>query len=286
MCGFTGASAKIRYWRNQAGLDVMDEQLSVDYSTKSSRTFSSTIYGSYVSFVVGWWERLWLEQSTLKYRKLRFHVFQKQQQAVAKIAYQLTLGKPDECIVLWGDGSFGPTLSGHAPAPNVGLRRGLAVHRVHILLCCEYGSSKNTCCCHMSSVFAHQSQQQSSPKIKAINSFTIQSNDARDEQAYRNNKQNLRGLLYCKHQPDPSVLSVEQSNHQSNHRISTNPIFNHVTARHQNGLFQASENDLTSNQTHRHATPWNRDMSAAINIMNITYMNAYSAVPRCFKRGG
>ena len=43
-------------------------------------------------------------------------------------------------VLVWGNGSFGPTSKGHDSAPNEGLRRGL-VRYVPIVLCSEYNDN-------------------------------------------------------------------------------------------------------------------------------------------------
>ena len=70
------------------------------------------------------------------------------QRAVHKLAADVLNGieNKKDVIVAWGDGSFKPTSSGHASAPNKKLMLSLA-RFMTIVLVDEHGTTKNSCCC-------------------------------------------------------------------------------------------------------------------------------------------
>lgn len=64
----------------------------------------------------------------LEVSKTAIPILAVEQSAISIIIRELTLGRTNQCVVLWGlwrDGSFGPTFKGHASAPNEGLQLGL-----------------------------------------------------------------------------------------------------------------------------------------------------------------
>ena len=92
-----------------------------------------------------------VKQTALKKpRRWKFDVYQKAQRQAKKAATDLLGDLPrNNTWVLWGDGGFGPTSSGHAAAPNKKLRALLNRHLTNpIMLATEYGSSKASCYCH------------------------------------------------------------------------------------------------------------------------------------------
>ena len=85
-------------------------------------------------------------------RKNRLFRFRSKQSCYRKIARQIreavhtvTGGHLDDLIgkivLVWGNGSFGPTSRGHASAPNKGMRRGLLPF-FPIIICSEYFTSQ------------------------------------------------------------------------------------------------------------------------------------------------
>jgi hypothetical protein len=81
-------------------------------------------------------------------RRLEFGVYQREQRAAKKLATDLLGGlSPLSTLVVWGNGSFGPTSRGHAPAPNKKLQHLLARY-VPVLTSSEYNTSKRSACCH------------------------------------------------------------------------------------------------------------------------------------------
>ena len=54
----------------------------------------------------------------------------------------------ENCLIIWGDGNFGPSYKGHRAAPNKRLRYLLRVQcGLNIVLSDERNTSKLTCCC-------------------------------------------------------------------------------------------------------------------------------------------
>lgn len=84
-------------------------------------------------------------------RRWKFKSFQKEQRAVKKLSVDLLNGlTPNNTLVVWGNGGFGPTSKGHASAPNKKLQTQLARY-VPLVVGSEYRSSK-TSSCHFSKV--------------------------------------------------------------------------------------------------------------------------------------
>ena len=66
-------------------------------------------------------------------RRWAFDSYKQEQGAIHKLVHTLLDGVKDKTnvVVAWGDGSFGPTLRGHASAPNKGLME--RIHEVHCM---------------------------------------------------------------------------------------------------------------------------------------------------------
>ena len=52
-----------------------------------------------------------------------FHCYRKEQLATYQLSQDLLLGRNGPSVIVWGNGGFGPTSSGHASAPNKRLQR-------------------------------------------------------------------------------------------------------------------------------------------------------------------
>ena len=77
----------------------------------------------------------------------KFECYQKEQLAAYQLSKDLLFGCTGPSIVVWGNGGFGPTSRGHAPAPNKRLRRLLSKY-IPVILSSEYRSSQRSACCH------------------------------------------------------------------------------------------------------------------------------------------
>ena len=199
---------------------------------------------------------------------LRFHTYQQTQRAYGMIAKQLTDGQPSKCIVLWGNGSFGPTFHGHASAPNKKLREKLAHHGVNIVLSNEYNTSKFTACCHYESCYSKQVQW---PSQKTL--------IKQPELANSLSKHKLHGLLYCKHRLS-SLLRSTNPYHASTKAL---PRYNGSIS--ENNIGSSSRTSSFSSIKHVMASrPWNRDICSAINIMSVAYGQAFNCLPACLQR--
>ena len=151
-----------REWRNNCGQiktqyrrqrlsKLLNEQPAIDLlSNASSRTSKKDTYLKHIEARLATAESFIQSMSLKCTRRWKFEVYQKEQRTAKKTATDL-LGDlpPSETLVLWGSGGFSPTSKGHASAPNLKLRKLLNRHLIHpIVLACEYGSSKTSCCCH------------------------------------------------------------------------------------------------------------------------------------------
>ena len=274
LCGFTRQTMKQRGWRQRAGLDVLfDQQLSTQCEEMSKRSWKVEVYGEYVKHVARSWQLIWQEVLQLKYRKLRFDVFQRQQQAVVQVTKELCGSRrPESCVVLWGAGSFGPTSKGHAAAPNKLLRRKVADNGLEIRLVDEYRTSQRTACCLQESVYAVQHQVWSKRRKErwrrnqerlAAKGFPAQ---PAVEPWMQKNK--LRGLLYCKHSVEESTSCDSGTGHHHYHGC----------------CIQHGGLSLSVAPTRRSSRPWNRDVCSALNIMHRAYAEAHGELPTCFER--
>ena len=84
-------------------------------------------------------------------RKWAFKRYQDEQRAAEKLCLDLRTGfdKKTSVVVVWGNGGFGPTSRGHAPAPNKKLQRMISRH-FPIVTSSEYRSSQRAPCCKSS----------------------------------------------------------------------------------------------------------------------------------------
>jgi hypothetical protein len=295
MSGHSSAQRTRDQWRQASGLKALDLQLSASSATCNKVTWDSTVYQQFISVMSSWWDRLWSEQGQHKYRKLRFATFQKKQRAFHTIAEELCDGRVDSCVILWGNGSFGPTSRGHASAPNKLLRRKLADHDVEIHLVDERNTSKYTGCCQEESVFSIQRQ-----KLKHA---PVDLNAQTPQPLQLSPPHRLRGLLYCK--------AASHSHHQLTHHILNHHSHSGVSRlhHHSHGVAASISKvvDLTlsdgeekeekeekvrerrkhrSDTLHRITRPWNRDVSAACNIFYKVYLRCFAPqqLPECWVR--
>ena len=81
-------------------------------------------------------------------RRWKFDSYQQGQRAVHQLAAAVLDGveKKSDVIVAWGNGAFGPSYKGHAPAPNKSLRRSLS-RFFPIVMVNENNTTKKTNCC-------------------------------------------------------------------------------------------------------------------------------------------
>lgn len=116
-------------------------------------THHPTVLGALAHAVVYLWHWAVLKRLTF-HRDVRYDRldrFRHRQRAAAKIAKGIrqalrTIEAPEtrlhgRVVLVWGNGSFGPTSRGHAAAPNKSLRKRLSAH-FPIVLCSEYRTSK------------------------------------------------------------------------------------------------------------------------------------------------
>jgi hypothetical protein len=79
----------------------------------------------------------------------KFETYQREQRALQKLSTDLLGGlSPLETLVVWGNGSFGPTSRGHDSAPNKKLYQFLS-RSMPIVLGSEYKSTQLSSCCHL-----------------------------------------------------------------------------------------------------------------------------------------
>ena len=111
-------------------------------------------------------------------RRWQFEAYQKEQRAVQKLSTELLGGLPrHDTLVVWGNGGFGPTSHGHAPAPNLKLQLALARH-VPVVVVSEYRSSKTSTCHHCCvKPVVHVLHKQSATILKCVNCSTLHSRD-------------------------------------------------------------------------------------------------------------
>lgn len=81
-------------------------------------------------------------------RRWKFEAYTKEHRAVKKLTTDLLGGlRPYNTIIVWGNGGFGPSGKGHAPAPNKKLQYLLSKHLL-FAIGSEYRSSMTSACHH------------------------------------------------------------------------------------------------------------------------------------------
>ena len=254
------------------------------------------------------------EVSQPKHRKLRFWCYQKQQLAYATVTAGLCGGRERiaSTVVLWGDGNFGPTSRGYAAAPNKGLRRELALHGVEIHLCDERSTTHCTGCCQQQSVFSVQRQMlkrdagaavHAAPAAAAAVAGAQQPPPPAQPPARQfTNKRPLRGLLYChSEQPHRSPDMTLRMPSASAAAPSSPPLpsspdrhRDHGDAAMRSEAADSAQLPHSPPPPHQHqhkrrlhSRPWNRDVSAAINIVLKQYLHAFAPqqLPACWQHG-
>ena len=81
-------------------------------------------------------------------RRWKFEAYTKEHRAVKKLTMDLLGGlRPYNTIIVWGNGGFGPSGKGHAPAPNKKLQYLLSKHLL-FAIGSEYRSSMTSACHH------------------------------------------------------------------------------------------------------------------------------------------
>jgi hypothetical protein len=262
MTGMTDAQKKRRFWRSQCPrLQGLDLELSQQHEQCNKRTCDVFVFGEYVKKVYSCWDDIWHEVEQPKYRKLKFSQFQRKARAYRKVAVGLCGGQHliSRSVVLWGAGSFGPTLKGHSSAPNKGLVKHLKDHGVEIHMAIEDYTSKVTCCCHHPVNFSVQKQQLSKKVIATLppgsDSFSA--------------PHKLHGLHYCVNNRHSS--SSHLYNHFHGRVEPLNPVVPELGEFGKKMFVEAASSSagiITSR-------PLNRDMSSAIAILNRAYLVVY-----------
>jgi putative hemolysin len=122
-----------------------------DLAKYSSKTSSSDRYFQHVRARLRTAQQLVPLLTIKSPRRWKFEIYQKEQHAVKKLSVALLDGlAPNNTLVVWGNGGFGPTSKGHASAPNQKLQKQLARY-VPLVVGSEYRSSK-TSSCHLAEV--------------------------------------------------------------------------------------------------------------------------------------
>lgn len=283
--GFVEAAKKREFMRQQSGLVTSyDNHLAKEFLNCRNTSFDHDIYLSWFKHVIAHWHVLFDPGEQLKGAKLRFRVLQSKSRAHDHIA-RVLVKSDQETVVLWGNGSIGPTSKGHASAPNIGLRRELTQRGVKIVLVDEYLSTKRTGCCHRTSQFHKSEQALSTKKIASL---------AARNRVPLEGKQDTRGLLYCcsprdqSHQPttNPLIYFKDPINRNppsiSSTDISQSSISSRVPFNGQ--LYTNINTDLSNRRVRYISRPWNRDVNAAINIVRIAFYHAFNMLPHEFDR--
>ena len=273
--GHTHREEKLRRWRHARGIpQAFDIPLSQLFETHNNKTFVMETYLNYVSLVARTFRLLWDTACQPAHQKLRFETYKKEQRAIYQIAQELCQGRPNETILLWGAANFSATTKGHAAAPNKGLRKRLSPHIPHILLTSEWGSTKNTACCHTPS--AKYDQEQMPKRYEDYPGHPIPIREP-------------RGLLYCK-----SLHCRRSHSHFLNHThahgsdFSINTVAERVVCDGDDDEKKKDDNVRMLPYGRRppiggnYSRPWNRDISAAINIFYICYCHAMGCLSDCF----
>ena len=327
LAGHHNAADTRRRWRQKANLTDMDAYLKANHATCNRRTFSIDVYKGYLRYLFApqpvspaettqrratlppvnsppvptWWKRQWAEVSQSKHGKLRFWCFQRQQHAYGTIAAEMCGGRDriKHTVVLWGSGSFGPTLRRYAAAPNQRLRRGLAAHGVEIHLCNERYTSKLTGCCQRWSFFpkmeqerkvrprlarraAPAQQQQPSLPLSLAPALAQQQQQQPQQQPARAPRRRVSGMLWCQSplphtQPDHYLACHLPPSDRPAHRR----VYGYAAPSSQVAVSDSAhsphspQHQPNDKHEHRHSRPWNRDVSAAINIYLKQYLHAF-----------
>ena len=210
-------------------------------------------------------------------------------------------------MVLWGGGNFGPTLKGHAAAPNKLLRQKLAEHGVKIHVVDEHKTSKRTACCHRESKYSVQQQQP--PKQRRLRPEQEQQKSGDDghhqaasapapapqqSQPPPAKRKKLRGLLYCTscHHQFSALHDRIYHHHHGYQQVDVDRTESGQAEEEEekegkNEKAEGAQHSSNVSNTARQSKgtrPWNRDVCAAINILNRTYLNAVGRLPECFNR--
>ena len=111
-------------------------------------------------------------------RRWNFEAYQKEQRAVKKLSTDLLDGmSPNDTLVVWGNGGFGPTSRGHAPAPNKKLQLALARY-LPVVVASEFRSSKTSTCHHCCvKPVERPDQKKRATVLKCLNCSTLHSRD-------------------------------------------------------------------------------------------------------------
>jgi hypothetical protein len=186
--GHLSSARTLRRWRVAAGVNG-------DYGAEELLASSADGYVSGLRKLAPLWEERWAEGRKLKYRRQRFRLYQREQREVARICRELCGGIPvKDCVVLWGNGSFGPTFHGYAAAPNVGLRTKLAQHGLEIRMVNEHYTSQYAACCLEKSRYTVQSEE---PTRRMLEYQGPRKLAMEQHVERRRSKLKRHGLLYC-----------------------------------------------------------------------------------------
>ena len=165
--------------RNLDLANKLELQESIDLlSLASSRTGFFAKYWLHVRTRIQTAPVMQKRMATKICRRWKFEAYQKEQRAVKKLSTDLLNGmSPSDTLVVWGNGGFGPTSHGHAPAPNSKLQLALA-HYLPVVVASEFRSSQTSTChhCCVKSV-KRPGQKKRATVLKCLNCSTLHSRD-------------------------------------------------------------------------------------------------------------
>jgi hypothetical protein len=143
-CGFVQMQQKNHKLDKKLGLQSAID----DLANHTSRVCTSLAYIQHVESKLRTMDTMKTRMLTTSPRRWSFECYRREQLAVHKLSKDLLTGCTGPTVIVWGNGSFGPSYRGHAPAPNKRLRRQLAKY-VHVVLSSEYRSSQRSGCCRV-----------------------------------------------------------------------------------------------------------------------------------------
>jgi hypothetical protein len=144
VCGRRASKHRMQHLMSKMGLQPAIDVL----SQHSSRVCTSVAYMDHLDARLATLDTMKRLVKAKAPSRWKLECYRKEQLAAHQLSKDLLLeGCTGPSIVVWGNGGFGPTSHGHAPAPNKKLRRLLSKY-IPVIVSSEYRSSQRSPCCH------------------------------------------------------------------------------------------------------------------------------------------
>ena len=152
LSGITDSENKLIRWRQRNNYDEMyQRQLVTTYKTSKVGTYHSYLQTLWISY-----DEMWEAAFAKIVRTQRFERFKQKQRALEQVSREICGNDFENCVLLWGNGSFSPSFGkGNPPAPNKALYRYIGEVKKAAIVISDESYSSQIPPCHPSGTVWH-----------------------------------------------------------------------------------------------------------------------------------